>query len=174
VEAPTALRVKDAPNWAELRFGVQEDEFEMRILHDVLGCEHVGVSYLRFGPGWRSSVGHRHPAGGEIYVLVEGTVRMKIEDEILTLEAPSACASLASTSGRYDHWETRQPYSSWPVIRSMTPTTRRSLRTSGFRTSSDVDAYPAWPKWESWESLILERGIERLPYALGTKRTDGG
>jgi mannose-6-phosphate isomerase-like protein (cupin superfamily) len=90
VGPPTVLRVRDAPNWAESRFGVQRDKFEMRILRDVLGCEHVGVSYLRFGPGWRSSVGHRHPTGEEIYVLVEGRARMKIEDEILTLEAPSA------------------------------------------------------------------------------------
>jgi len=82
--------MKDAPNWAESRFGVAQDEFEMRILRDVLGCEHIGVSYLRFGPGWRSSVGHRHPTGEEIYVLVEGRARMKIEAEIFTLEAPSA------------------------------------------------------------------------------------
>jgi len=51
----------------------------------------VGVSYLRFGPGWRLTVGHRHPGGGEeVYVLVEGSARIKIEHEVLHMRAPSA------------------------------------------------------------------------------------
>ena len=59
------LAISDAPNWAQTRFGLAENELELRILRGVLGCEHVGVSYLRFGPGWRLTVGHRHPGGGE-------------------------------------------------------------------------------------------------------------
>ena len=90
MDRPAVLPVQDAPNWAESRFGVAQDKFELRILRDVLGCEHIGVSYLRFGPAWRSPVGHRHPTGEEVYVLVEGRARMKIETEIVTLEAPSA------------------------------------------------------------------------------------
>ena len=63
----------------------------MRILRGVLGCEHVGVSYLRFGPGWPLTLGHRHPGGGEeVYVLVEGSARIKVEDQILHMDAPSA------------------------------------------------------------------------------------
>jgi mannose-6-phosphate isomerase-like protein (cupin superfamily) len=49
------------------------------------------VSYLRFGPDWRLTVGHRHPGGGEeVYVLVEGSARIKIEDQILQMQAPAA------------------------------------------------------------------------------------
>ena len=85
------LAIADAPNWAQTRFGLGEHELELRILRGALGCEHVGVSYLRYGPGWRLTVGHRHPGGGEeIYVLVEGSARIKIEDQILQMQAPAA------------------------------------------------------------------------------------
>jgi uncharacterized cupin superfamily protein len=91
VEQPKVLPISDAPNWAQTRFGLAETELDMRILRGVLGCEHVGVSYLRFGPGWRLTVGHRHPGGGEeVYVLIEGSARIKVEDQILRMDAPSA------------------------------------------------------------------------------------
>jgi uncharacterized cupin superfamily protein len=91
VEQPEVLPITDAPNWARTRFGLAENELELRILRGVLGCEHVGVSYLRFGPGWPMTIGHRHPGGGEeVYVLVEGSARIKIEEQILHMHAPSA------------------------------------------------------------------------------------
>jgi len=84
------LNIEDAPNWARKRFGIAESDLDMRVLRGALGCEHIGISYLRFGPGWRSTVGHRHPGGEEVYVLVEGRARIKVEDEIHELRAPSA------------------------------------------------------------------------------------
>lgn len=84
------VQIADAPNWAKTRFDLTEDEFELRILRDALHCEHVGISYLRFGPEWRLTVGHRHPAGEEIYVLVEGRARIKIDGEVFAMTAPSA------------------------------------------------------------------------------------
>jgi mannose-6-phosphate isomerase-like protein (cupin superfamily) len=84
------LNIRDAPNWARARFGIAETGLDMRILRGALGCEHIGISYLRFGPGWRTTFGHRHPTGEEVYVLVEGRARIKVEDEIHEMEAPSA------------------------------------------------------------------------------------
>ena len=84
------LDVDDAPNWARSRFGIAESDLDMRILRGALGCEHIGISYLRFGPGWRSTFGHRHPGGEEVYVLVEGRATIKVEDEIHEMRAPSA------------------------------------------------------------------------------------
>jgi hypothetical protein len=84
------VRIDAAPNWAASRFGVPQESFEMRVLRDALGCEHVGVSWLRFAPSWRSTVGHRHPGGEEVYVLVERRARMKIDGEVVEMEAPSA------------------------------------------------------------------------------------
>ena len=84
------LDIGDAPNWARTRFGLAETDLDMRILRGALGCEHIGISYLRFGPGWQLTLGHRHPAGEEVYVLVEGSARIKIEEQILHMHAPSA------------------------------------------------------------------------------------
>jgi hypothetical protein len=91
MEQPEVLPIADAPNWAQTRFGLAETELDLRILRGRLQCEHVGVSYLRFGAGWHMTLGHRHPPGGEeVYVLVEGRARIKIGDQILSMEAPSA------------------------------------------------------------------------------------
>jgi hypothetical protein len=84
------LDIRDAPNWAKLRFGLAEGDLDMRILRGALGCEHIGISYLRFGPGWRLTLGHRHPAGEEVYVLVEGQARIKVGDDVYEMRAPSA------------------------------------------------------------------------------------
>jgi uncharacterized cupin superfamily protein len=86
-----AVSVADAPNWAATRFGLAQEELELRILRDRLGCKHIGVNYMRFGPDWRPTTGHRHPAGGEeVYVLVEGSAQIKIGDEIVHMAAPAA------------------------------------------------------------------------------------
>jgi hypothetical protein len=91
MEQPDVLPVVDAPNWAATRFGLAEDKLELRILRGPLGCEHIGVSYMRFGPEWPLTVGHRHPPGGEeVYVLIEGKARIKIDDEIVQMDAPAA------------------------------------------------------------------------------------
>jgi mannose-6-phosphate isomerase-like protein (cupin superfamily) len=91
MEQPDVLPVVDAPNWAATRFGLAEDELELRILRGPLRCEHIGVSYMRFGPEWPLTVGHRHPPGGEeVYVLIEGKARIKVDDEIVQMDAPAA------------------------------------------------------------------------------------
>ena len=85
------LPVAEAPNWAQTRFGLAETDLELRVMRGALGCEHVGVTYMRYGPGWRLTVGHRHPPGGEeVYVLVEGSAKIKVGDRIVSMEAPSA------------------------------------------------------------------------------------
>jgi mannose-6-phosphate isomerase-like protein (cupin superfamily) len=91
VDQPEVVPIAYGPNWAKTRFGLAETELDMRILRGVLGCEHVGVSYLRFGPDWRPTIGHRHPAGGEeVYVLVEGRAEIKVGERIMPMAAPAA------------------------------------------------------------------------------------
>jgi uncharacterized cupin superfamily protein len=85
-----AVPISRAPNWAASRFGIAEEKFELRVLRDVLGCEHLGISWLRFGPSWSSTAGHRHPGGEEIYVLVEGSALMNIDGDVVEMQAPSA------------------------------------------------------------------------------------
>jgi len=49
-----------------------------------LGAGELGPRLWRIGPG-RASTRHRHRATEEIYVLLEGTGRLRVGDDLLTL-----------------------------------------------------------------------------------------
>ena len=49
-----------------------------------LGSEHVAARLWRLAPG-QASTRHRHRAQHELYVVLEGTGRMRVDDELLTL-----------------------------------------------------------------------------------------
>ena len=74
------------PNVAEERFGLDPDDYQLRLLRNALGCEQVSISYLRFGPEWQLSTGHAHPDQEEAFVLVSGRAEAKIGREIVELE----------------------------------------------------------------------------------------
>lgn len=50
-----------------------------------LGSEHLGVSHFRAGPGFRSEKGHSHREQEEVYIVVAGSGRIKLNDEIVEL-----------------------------------------------------------------------------------------
>jgi uncharacterized cupin superfamily protein len=54
-----------------------------------LGASTVGARMWRLAPG-QASTRHRHADQAELYVLLEGTGRMRVGDELLTLEPLSA------------------------------------------------------------------------------------
>jgi uncharacterized cupin superfamily protein len=60
-------------------------DVEARFARSHLGSEHLGVSYFRYGPGFRSTLGHSHREQEEAYVVVSGSGRMKLDDEIIDL-----------------------------------------------------------------------------------------
>jgi quercetin dioxygenase-like cupin family protein len=62
-------------------FGLAPD-LEARFARRALEAEHCGLSYQRLGPGYRGPFGHRHAAQEEIYVVLAGSGRIKIEDEV--------------------------------------------------------------------------------------------
>ena len=51
----------------------------------------LGARFWRLEPG-QASTKHRHRQQAELYVLIEGTGRMRVDDEVLTLEPHSAVA----------------------------------------------------------------------------------
>ena len=55
---------------------------EMRFLRDELESTQLGVSLARLAPSFRSSMGHHHREQEEAYVVVEGSGRVKLDDEI--------------------------------------------------------------------------------------------
>ena len=60
-------------------------DLEARFGRNQLGSEHLGVSYFRYGPEQRSLAGHRHRLQEEAYVVISGSGRAKLDDEIVPL-----------------------------------------------------------------------------------------
>jgi mannose-6-phosphate isomerase-like protein (cupin superfamily) len=60
-------------------------EVEARFARKHLDSDHLGVSYFRYAPEYRAPVGHRHREQEEAYVVVEGSGRIRLEDEIVEL-----------------------------------------------------------------------------------------
>ena len=60
-------------------------EIEARFGRQHIDSDHLGVSYFRYGPGFRTSYGHRHREQEEAYVVVGGSGRIKLNDEIVEL-----------------------------------------------------------------------------------------
>src|ERR1700750_1258005 len=50
-----------------------------------LELANQGMSLFKIDPGHRLPFGHRHGAQEEVYVIVAGSARMKLEDEIVEL-----------------------------------------------------------------------------------------
>ena len=63
----------------------REDDVEARLARSHLDTEHLGISYFRYGPGFRSGMGHRHREQEEAYVVVGGSGRMKLDEEVIEL-----------------------------------------------------------------------------------------
>jgi mannose-6-phosphate isomerase-like protein (cupin superfamily) len=61
------------------------DQLEARFGRKHLDSDHLGVSYFRYAPDFRSPVGHRHHEQEEAYVVVAGSGRIRLDDDIVEL-----------------------------------------------------------------------------------------
>jgi mannose-6-phosphate isomerase-like protein (cupin superfamily) len=68
-----------APN-----FGMPS-EMEARFARSALGGETLGLSVMTLAPGFRIPFGHKHEGQEEVYVVVRGSARIKVEDDIVEL-----------------------------------------------------------------------------------------
>jgi mannose-6-phosphate isomerase-like protein (cupin superfamily) len=59
---------------------------EFRAATKALALERSALSYQRVPPGCRFPYGHRHKTQEEVYVVLHGSGRMKLDDEIVELE----------------------------------------------------------------------------------------
>ncbi len=64
----------DRPGDVEARFG-----------RNHLDSEHLGVSFFRYGPRFRSPIGHRHREQEEAYVVVSGSGQVRLDDAVVEL-----------------------------------------------------------------------------------------
>ena len=60
-------------------------EMEVRFARSALGGETLGLSHMKLAPGFRIPFGHKHAGQEEVYVVVRGSARIKVEDEIVEL-----------------------------------------------------------------------------------------
>ena len=58
---------------------------EARFGRSSLDSEELGVSFFGYDPGFRVTLGHWHREQEEAYVVVGGSGRMKLDDEIIEL-----------------------------------------------------------------------------------------
>jgi mannose-6-phosphate isomerase-like protein (cupin superfamily) len=60
-------------------------DLEFRHASKALGLEHCGLSYQRIPPGYRFPYGHTHRTQEEAYVVLRGSGRMKLDDEVVDI-----------------------------------------------------------------------------------------
>jgi len=82
---PFTLRnIKDVDDIGPLFDGAPDLEF--RAATKALELEQSALSYQRVPPGYRFPYGHTHMKQEEVYVVLRGSGRMKVDDEIVALK----------------------------------------------------------------------------------------
>jgi mannose-6-phosphate isomerase-like protein (cupin superfamily) len=76
------------PDWTKKNFADVTDRspnesMEWRLSRGEIRSRQVGVSRFRYAPGARVPFGHRHREQEEVYVIVGGSGRAKLDDEIV-------------------------------------------------------------------------------------------
>jgi mannose-6-phosphate isomerase-like protein (cupin superfamily) len=79
----TKLNLKEVEDQSP-KFGITEMEF--RSARVPLELENSGLSYLRVDPNYRLPFGHTHNVQEEVYVVLSGSARLKLDDEVIELK----------------------------------------------------------------------------------------
>jgi quercetin dioxygenase-like cupin family protein len=80
------------PDWTKKNFQRLRDKspsdapMQWKMARDALHSPELGVSRFTYEPGARMPFGHRHREQEEIYVVVAGSGRAKLDDELVDLE----------------------------------------------------------------------------------------
>ncbi len=81
----TKVNLKEDVDDQAPNFGLSPN-LEARMARVPLEMENAGLSYQRIAPNFRVPFGHKHKTQEEVYVVLSGTLRMKIEDEVHNLK----------------------------------------------------------------------------------------
>ena len=79
------------PDWTKSNFDDLRDvspadvPMQWRFARDSLQSPELGVSRFTYEPGARMPWGHRHRAQEEVYVVVAGSGRAKLDDDVIEL-----------------------------------------------------------------------------------------
>jgi mannose-6-phosphate isomerase-like protein (cupin superfamily) len=78
----TKTNLRDEVENQAPKFGMPS-EMEARFARRALGGETLGLSLMKLAPNFRIPFGHKHSGQEEIYVVVRGSARIKVGDEIV-------------------------------------------------------------------------------------------
>jgi quercetin dioxygenase-like cupin family protein len=79
----TIVNMKEVEDKAP-QFGIAPN-LESRFARESLGLEQSGITHFKIAPNFRIPFGHTHSEQEEIYVVVAGGGRLKLDDEVLEL-----------------------------------------------------------------------------------------
>ena len=92
---------------------------EFRSLGEALGAQQLSITLIRVPPhsDFEQGTGHYHDATEELYVIARGTLTMRFEDEIHSVEAGSV-VRVAPRTRRSHRNEGDEPVEIWAISRS--------------------------------------------------------
>ena len=67
-----------------VKYGYSETQ-EARFPREDLDAENTGLAYIVLRPGKQQPFGHRHEQAEEIYVVLSGSGRLKLDEEIVEI-----------------------------------------------------------------------------------------
>jgi mannose-6-phosphate isomerase-like protein (cupin superfamily) len=79
----TLVNLKEVEDMAP-KFGFAPN-IEARFARVPLELAESGVSYFRIAPDFRMPFGHRHETQEEVYLVVSGSARIRVDDELVEL-----------------------------------------------------------------------------------------
>jgi quercetin dioxygenase-like cupin family protein len=79
----TIKNLSETPDSA-IKFGLSEMG-EAHFPREELGAESTGLAYQVLKPGKRQAFGHRHDKAEEVYVVLSGNGRVRLDDEIVEI-----------------------------------------------------------------------------------------
>jgi quercetin dioxygenase-like cupin family protein len=80
----TVKNLSETPDSA-VKFGLSELG-EAHFPREELGAESTGLSYQVLKPGKRQAFGHRHDKAEEVYVVLSGSGRLRLDDVFVDVE----------------------------------------------------------------------------------------
>jgi mannose-6-phosphate isomerase-like protein (cupin superfamily) len=75
---------------------------EVRFAREDLDAQDTGLSHQRLNPGKRQAFGHRHKQAEEIYLVLSGSGRVKLDEEILEIKRLDAVRVSPETTRAFE------------------------------------------------------------------------
>lgn len=96
----TITRLTDVEDSAA-KHGFGEHQ-EARFANGDLQTEHTGLSHHRVRPGRRQAFAHRHDEAEEVYVVLSGSGRVKLDEEIVDVAPLDAIRVSPGVTRRFE------------------------------------------------------------------------